>query len=344
MSVTSPARRDVWDAVLGSSTNALVSQTPAWTDFVCAAGGFEDASLLYELPGGRRFILPMVRRRRLLARLSSEASLPGGWGVGGVLAPGGVQVTDAAAVFAHLAGRGVLRTSLRINPLDAATWVAAQPAGIVEVRRRSHILELEGDFSRVYDKRFTSQARQNVRRAEKSGLTVERDTSGRLVPVFYELFERSLDRWAAKQHEPRVLTRWRHHRFDPQRKFERMAEALEDVCRIWVAWRDGEPAAAVIVLQGANSHYTRGAMDIDIAGPTRANYLLHKHVIEDACASGCRYYDMGDSGASASLARYKAAFGARPYDSSDYTIERLPLTTVDRHVRRAVKRLIRFRD
>ena len=128
--VTSPAPRDVWKATLASSANALVSQTPAWTDFACAVGRFEDASLLFELPSGRRFVLPMVRRRRLLNALTSEASLPMGWGIGGIVAPGGVQVADVAAVFAHLAGRRILRTSLRVNPLDAATWLAARPVGM----------------------------------------------------------------------------------------------------------------------------------------------------------------------------------------------------------------------
>ncbi len=83
------------------------------------------------------------------------------------------------------------------------------------VPRLAHVLELEGGFERVWKEQFTGTARTAVRKAERSGLTVERDTSGKLVPVVYELFERSLDRWARQQHEPRPFARWRRRRQDP---------------------------------------------------------------------------------------------------------------------------------
>jgi hypothetical protein len=53
---------------------------------------------------------------------------------------------------------------------------------------------------------------------------------------------------------------------------------------------------------------------------------------------------MGESGNSGSLAQFKTRFGARPYPYAEYHLERLPLTTADRQVRTAVKRILRFRD
>jgi hypothetical protein len=340
----SPAPRDTWESLLASYPNALVSHTPAWTDFVCAAGGYEDASRLYELSGGRRLILPMVRRRHLPDRLADEASFPSAWGIGGVVAPGGVRLADAVAVFTDLAGRSALRTSLRPNPLDAEAWGAAAPPLATVVPRLAHVLSLDGGFGKVWKERFRGTARTAVRKAERSGLTVQRDTSGTLVPLVYALFERSLHRWAERQHEPQGLTRWRAHRRDPPRKLELMARALGEACRIWLAWSDGRPAAALVVLQGENAHYTRGMMDMDLAGPTRANYLLHMLAIEEACAAGCRHYHMGETGSSSSLAQFKTRFGARPQPYAEYHLERLPLTALDRHARGVVKRVIGFRD
>src|SRR6185312_10384554 len=120
-----------------------------------------------------------------------------------------------------------------------------------------------------------------VRKAERAGLTVECDTSGSLVPAVYELFEQSLERWGRQQHEPLALARWRGRRRDPVRKFDLMASMLGEACQIWVARLGGRPAAAIVVLllRGKNAHYTRGMMDKDLAGPTRANYLLHKLAI-----------------------------------------------------------------
>jgi hypothetical protein len=342
--VTSPAPRDAWEEVLVSDPTALVTHTPTWLDFVCKAGVYEDASRLYELPGGRRLILPMVRRRHLPGALAAEASFPPNFGMGGLLAPGGVEAADAKAVFSDLAGRDVVRTSLRHNPLNGRALAAARPSGAVVVPLLAQVLSLEGGFQRVWKNRFTGAARTAVRKAERSRLTVERDTSGRLVPVLYELYERSLDRWAQQQHEPRALARWRGHRADPRKKLELMAQALGDACRIWVAWGDGRPAAAILVLQGMNATYSRGMMDKELAGPLRANHLLHRLAIEEACTAGCRSYHMGESGFSASLMQFKAAFGARAYAHAEYHLEQVPITALDRQARSLIKRAIGFRE
>lgn len=342
--VTSPAPREVWQELLRADPTALVSQTPAWVDCICALGGCEDASRLYETPDGRQLVLPMVRRRGLPAALAIQASLPPSWGMGGLLAAGGAAPEEVAAVFADLAARPALRTSLRPNPLAAEAWAAARPAVVVAVPRLAHVLDLEGGFERVWSERFKGETRTGVRKAERAGLVVECDTSGRLVPVFYDLFRRSVDRWARQQHEPLRLARWRAQRRDPLRKFQLVAERLGEACRIWVAWLDGRPAAAILVLQGANASYTRGAMDKELAGPARANHLLHRLAIEDACRAGCRHYHMGESGSSASLAQFKSRFGAAPHRYAEYHLERLPITSLDDRLRRLVKRLIGFKD
>ena len=343
MHVTSPAPRELWEAALASDPNALVSQTPAWIDCICSYGGYEDASRLYELAGGRRLVVPMVRRRNLPGPLAWEASMPPNWEAGGIVASGGVRPGDVAAVVEDLSGRAVIRTSLRPSPRDAPQWAAARPTAAT-VPRLAHVLELEGGFGRVWERRFTGTARTAVRKAWRSGLTVERDTSGRLVPAVYELFERSLDRWARARNEPRALARLRGRCRDPRAKFAHIARTIGAACRIWVAWRDGQPAAAIVVLQGANASYTRGMMDKELAGPTRANYLLHQLAMEEACDAGCRFYDMGDSGSSASLAQFKTRFGASPQPYVDYHIERLTFTLLERQTRRTVKRTIRVRD
>ena len=342
--VISPAPRDLWREVLASDPNALVFQTPEWLDCVSQFGPYEDSSRLYELADGRRLVLPMVRRLNLPKTFRTEASLPPTWNPGGIAAPGGVHAQDVVAVLDDLAKRRIFRASLRPGPLDAEAWAPARRRNAVRIPRLAHVLALDGGFERVWGKRFKGTARTAVRKAERAGLTVERDTSGQLVSVLYELFDRSMERWARQQKEPMPLARWRRRHVDPIRKFELIAETLGEMCRIWVAWCDGQPAAAILVLQGQNASYVRGAMDKDLAGPTRANYLLHRLAIEEACDAGCHYYDMGETGASESLAQFKTRFGARPYPYAEYHIERIPITAVDGSARRVAKTLIGFRD
>jgi lipid II:glycine glycyltransferase (peptidoglycan interpeptide bridge formation enzyme) len=85
-------------------------------------------------------------------------------------------------------------------------------------------------------------------------------------------------------------------------------------------------------------------MDPQLAGPTRANYLLHRLAIEDACAAGCRRYHMGETGSAAGLAQFKTRFGAGAHPYAEYSFERLPVTSIDQGLRRAAKVALRFRD
>lgn len=342
--VVTPAPRAVWQAVHDADPDALVSQTPDWLDCICAVAGYADESRLYDFGSGRHVVLPLAARARLPNALAVRASPPRAWGMGGAVAPGGARAEEVAAIFADLhAGRG-LRTLVRPNPLHDPLWAAARPPGAVSIPRRAHVLDLSGGFDRVWNERFSGKARTGARRAERAGVVVERDSTGRLVPVFYDLYLRSLDRWASKQHEPRALAQWRGRRRDSRRKVLAIARTLGEACRIWVAWHDGRPAAAIVVLQGRNASYTRGAMDAEVARETHANDLLHRHAIEEACAAGCRSYHMGESGQSVSLSKYKSKFGAEAFDYAEYSLERLPVTSIDRSLRRVAKAALRFRD
>ena len=217
--------------------------------------------------------------------------------------------------------------------------------GITTVARTSHIINLDGGFDRVWRDGFTSANRRAVRRAEKLGVTIETDTTGRLVPVFYELLLHSFDRWAAQQNEPLWLARRRGRHRDPIDKFHAIAAKLGERCQVSVAWFEDKPAAASIVLRGGgNAHDTRGAMDKTLSAPSKANTLLQKTTIEAACRDGCRHYHLGDSGNSEALAAYKSGFGATSYEFAEYWIERVPLYRMGTAVRDGVKRTIGFRD
>ena len=343
-SVTTPAPREIWQELFFSDPEAVPYQAVAWCDCIGALEGFEDASRLYEFSGGQRLVMPMVRRKFLPGFFSVQASPPHGWGMGGFLSAGEVRPEEVAAIFADLAGMDAMRASIRPNPRTAALWAAAAPSNVLSIPRVAHVLDLEGGFGKVWTKRFKKRTRSRVRKAERSGIEVECDTSGKLIPDFYDLLLQSFDRWAGQQHEPRLLTHFRGKRRDPVQKFKLIAEKLGDACRVWVARLNGQPVAASIVLQYGNVNDARNVMNKELAAPVFANDLLLSMSIEDACRSGCRYYHLGESGASTGLAHYKERFGARPYPYAEYVLERIPITQVDGWLRGLAKRVIGFKD
>ncbi|MFE5712743.1 GNAT family N-acetyltransferase [Streptomyces sp. NPDC056501] len=344
--VTSPAPREVWWRLAEEDGATLVTQTPYWLDALCATAPFEDASRLYVFAGGRRLVVPLVRRRGLPARLTAEESWPSGWGIGGPLAaPGTPDEEEALIVFRDLARRPALRVGVRFGPDADPVWAAAAPRDFAAETITTHGLDLSGGFDAVWERRFHARVRRDVRRSERSAVEVEVDREGRLVAEFYGLYETSMLRWAAQQHEPRVLARLRRTRAFPQRYLEAVAERFGTSCAIYLARVGGEPAAgAVVVSYGDRTKYWRSAMDRDLAHPVRANFLLQKLAIEDACAEGRTVYVMGDSRPGSSLAHFKEGFGAVGQPTLRYRRERLPLTEADRLMRTTAKRLLRFRD
>lgn len=344
--VTTPVPRTLWRWVLERDPDVLPSQTPEWLEALCAGSAFRDASRLYETAHGQLAVLPLVARAGRSPRMGVWHSMPPAWGFGGPVVEGGVNRRLLAAVAADLAAQPGLRVHVRPNPLHADLWASAVQ-GLPRVRSkpaRAHVLDLAGGFDTVWKHRFRSTTRTQVRKAERLGVEVETDTTGRLVAVFHKLLRESVDRWAVQQHEPRALAQWRLARRDPVDKFVAMAQSLGSACRTSIAWYDGRPAAGIIVLCGRNAHFTRAAMDKDLAGPSRASTLLQKVAIEEACAAGCRKYHMGESSAGSGVGDFKERLGAEAHQYGEYYFETLPLLRVDQAARTVVKRTIGFRD
>lgn len=341
-----PVDRRTWHELLASDPDALPTQSPAWIEALCSTGRYVDNSRCYELVDGRRALLPLVRSARRTGRAAAFDSMPASWGFGGPLVDGGVTADAITAVVDDLAALPSLRVHLRPHPLHAAEWsmAVAGRRGVSTKPSCAHVLDLDGGFDRVWRERFRAATRSQVRKAERLGVEVETDTTGRLVPELHQLLRLSVDRWAARQHEPARLAQARLARRDPPAKLQAIAAAMGASCRVSVARHAGRPVAAILVLQGRNAHYTRGAMDERLAAQTQANRLLHARAIQAACEAGCRWYLMGESGSSAGLHQFKSRFGAVAHPYEEYYLERLPLSRLDLAGRTAVKRALGVRD
>ncbi len=344
LDVERPVPRSVWQEIYEQDPDALVSQSPAWVDCICATDRYRDGSSLFTDAHGRRLVLPSVRHRWAPARFGVDASLPSHWEAGGPIGDGARDPAMLQAVMEHLAAETRFLLRVRPNAVHAATWRGLGTDNYIKVAHTDQSIDLSGGFEQVAKKRFRSSVRRGVKKAAASGIEIEHGVGGDLIPVFYELYKKSISRWAAQQREPLALSRWRAQLRDPRRKLEAIARQMATRCHTWVARYGDQPAAAIIVLQEYNAQYIRGAMDKDIAGKTGANFLLHYKAIEDACRAGCRYYHMGASRAGSPLAHFKAHFGAELLDYEEYRHERLPVTKADQWLRTVAKTLIGFRD
>jgi Acetyltransferase (GNAT) domain len=336
------AARPAWQRICDREPDLALSQTPAWSDCLCQDGRFTDVSRLYELPGGRHVVLPLVRRSHLPSPLAAEDGWPSGWGYGGLIAEGGPRAPEAAAVVEHLRGWSAGRTGLWTAPAPAPTsahqdgWAAARPRRT----RPAHVLDLAGGFDYVWASRFTSKVRSASRKAGRRGVTAEFGTSRRLLETFDALYRRSVDRWARDRHEPVAIRRWLAGRREPLHKLTTMAHRLGDAFSVGIAWRDGVPVSGIVVLvNGQWASYWRGAMDYERAAHTGANELLHRTAIERATALGCRWYDFGQS-PPGGVGAFKATFGAQEWPQRLYRFERIPVTAASDRARTVARRSV----
>jgi hypothetical protein len=338
-----PASPEQWERVYAADPAASLSQSPAWMAAITRTSRWRNATRAYETADGRHFILPLARRG-IGGGAAAYASLPAGWGMGGVVGTHPLRSQDARAIRDDLRSLGAASVRILPNPLNSAAWQSSLKPTDLALMRYAHILDVEGDFENVRATRFRRTARKLSNRAMRAGLDVERDTTGRLVPVYRDLFRRSVVRWAKRSREPLWLARMRSGRQDPPGKLEALADLLGDRMVTWVASYRGEPAAVDILLMGNSVFSWRAAMHEELGPATHAAYLLQRLAIEDACASGASLYYLGESGRSAGSAMFKERFGAVGHSYPEIRLERVPFTQANRVARSVVKRAVGYED
>lgn len=343
--VTSPAPREMWQRLIAEDPEAMPYQSPEWKDAICAGGRFRDISRYYEFEDGSRIVVPLVAANAVGPLPLTAGSYPEGCGMGGAVSCGNASAMHLREVLKDLIALRLFSIRIRPNPLQEKRWSeAAAGLGLITRPRRAHVIDLKEGFDYVYRRLFSKGTRVSIQKAERHAVVVKSSSNGDLIPILYALLERSVERWAEQQNEPLWLARFRFARRDPIRKLYQIQEALGASCKVWVAWVDGQPVAASLVLMGKNVNDSRGAIDRRALGTSRANDLLQKRSIEDACRSGCRFYHLGESGNSASLSHFKERFGATHYDYAEILIERFPVSRVEEALKAGVKKVIGFRD
>jgi Acetyltransferase (GNAT) domain len=338
--------RPAWEGLVARDESIALSKTPEWTDCICSSSRFSDATLLFRGEDGRQLILPRLRRNGIPSFLGLFESPPPGWGLGadasGFLSEGGpASPRQTRALIQEIRRHPGLRTRIMVGRDDAAVWASVVPSTMYSTARTAQVLDLRGGFSVVWSERFTSKVRSNARKAERRGVVVESDNTGRLVPVFDVLYRNSVDRWAQERGHPLSLMRWRAQRHEPQSKFAAVARQMGERCTVWIARRGDEPLAGIFVLtRGPRATYWRGAMDKERARGTGANELLHRYAIEAACADERQSYDFGLY-QTEELKRFKSTFGAREVPVHAYYFERLPTVAAEAKCYNAAKQAVR---
>jgi len=146
--------------------------------------------------------------------------------------------------------------------------------------------------------RLDRKVRNQVRKAEKSGLTVTKGGT-ELLPEFYTVFARNMRDLGTPVYSRRL--------------FEQVLAAFPLHARLHVVRRGQQPVAAGLTYRSAATTEVPWASSIRDYNSLCPNHLLYWHIIEDAIAGGGDTLDFGRSTPHEGTYRFKEQWGAVPF-------------------------------
>jgi FemAB-related protein (PEP-CTERM system-associated) len=277
--------RAAWDAFVAAHPAATGYHEWEWGSVFKRAFGHQPEYLVARRGSRIAGVLPLVELRSVLfGRLMS--SLP-------FVNYGGV-VSESDEVTAAL--------------VRAATTLA-QGRGARHLELRHTTKRLEGAPSRQHKvamhlalapgmwERFDRKVRNQIRKAEKSGLTADHGGLERL-DEFYPVFARNMRDLGTPVYARRF--------------FEEILRAFPDRARVVVV-RSGEaPVAAAVTFQARDTLEVPWASSLREYNTLCPNHLLYWTAIQSALADDCRTLDFGRSTPNEGTFQFKRQWGAVP--------------------------------
>ncbi|MBN1503984.1 MAG: GNAT family N-acetyltransferase [Candidatus Eisenbacteria bacterium] len=305
-----PAR---WRELLDQSSGATVFHTLEWA-FVLKET-FRDLTIKYILVEDRqgRYVAGMPFAKSTTLVFTSYLSMPFGT-YGGPVALQGTE--DDVFPFISMALQGVTRGLLPFSfscvlfgtPVTLERAVQnAFPRGR-KVKASTHLINLDAGFRKLWDEAFDKETRTCARKAERSGVTVQEETSLDGAALLHSLYLRQAADW-------NVGTVY------PQRLLSKAAELMGDKAKIWVGRLKGEPVCAVLVF------YFRDMLMAWLSGQNaegrkvRASHLVYSEILRHACSKSYSTFNFGSSGELHGVRFFKESFGGREYFYSHYVEE-----------------------
>lgn len=260
-----------WSSFVAGQRSALPFHHPSWAAMLAECYGFRGHCLTIDDQAGRIVAgLPLIeiRRRRGPPRWVSLPFTDHCPPLGAV--DGGLTKRLDEARHTFGVGRLEVRATLdgdRVYP--DGTFV-------------THHLSLHGSEDDILARLHPNQVRRNIRRAERSGVTVrEGATEADLIGAFYRLHARTRHRLGVPVQPLRYFRLLWRHVLQPGLGVLLLAEL------------DGVPVAAAVFLRSdAVCVYKYGASD-ERRWSARPNHLLFWEAIRWAVAVGCQTFDFG---------------------------------------------------
>jgi FemAB-related protein (PEP-CTERM system-associated) len=285
VSLASESDRAEWDAFVHSRQDAFGYHEWTWRGIFERAFGHKGVYLTAKRAGRIEGILPLVEIRSFLFG-RTLTSLPF-VNFGGVLA---ASDDVARALVSEAANVAKARGSKHVELRHIGRRFDDLPC-------KQHKVTMRLPLAAGMWEKIDRKARNQVRKAEKSELTVVRG-GAELLPEFYTVFARNMRDLGTPVYA--------------QNFFAEVLAAFPDRARLIVVRLKNAPIAAGF------TYRTQGMIEIPWASSIRdfnnlcPNHLLYWHAIDTAVAEGVEVFDFGRSTPDEGTFKFKEQWGAEP--------------------------------
>jgi FemAB-related protein (PEP-CTERM system-associated) len=282
------ADEPAWEAFVAARADARSYHRWRWRHVFERAFGHETVYLLARADGRVTGVLPLVVfRSALFGRFA--VSLP-------FVNYGGVLADDDQAARALLDRAAALAAERGLEHVELRHQDARFPELPSKHHKVAMRLDLESDATRAWDA-LDRKVRNQVRKAEKSDLTVETGGAG-LLDAFYDVFARNMRDLGTPVYDRRF--------------FAEVLRQFPDETRVFLVRHPSGVVAAGI------SHRHRDTVEVPWASSLKEfrtlapNNLLYWHIIRFAIEQGGRVFDFGRSTPNEGTYKFKEQWGAKP--------------------------------
>jgi FemAB-related protein (PEP-CTERM system-associated) len=284
--LVSDGDRDSWNAFVQSQPSANLGHSFEWKRVFEKAYG-KKTYYFAALRGDQWVgVLPLVHMRGPLSG-NRLVSLP-------FLDQAGCLARSSEASTVLLEGAKTLSLEVRSNGFDLRQRT---PEPAEDTDRFTLIRDLSGGSEALW-KSFAPKVRNQVRKAEKSGLATQSVEAGSL-PVFYDIFARNMRDLGSPVHSLSFLNA----------VFERFASSA----RLYMTTdSNNRPVGGAIALSFKNLLTVPWASSLREVFPSCPNHSLYWRILADAADAGVELFDFGRSHRDSGTYKFKTQWGAVP--------------------------------
>ena len=211
----------------------------------------------------------------------------------------GVLADDVAArdVLLVAAREAAARRQVPVVELRQSQAVDGWPLG--DTDKALLRLRLTADPDELW-RGLSAKVRNQVRKGEKSGLTVERsrdsDDALRLLPEFFRIYATNMRDMGSPSHSERFLAK--------------VVESFPQKCRIAIVRVEGRAIGGGLTLASGPCVEIPWASSLRKFGALCVNHVMYWHLLRDACLAGCEWFHFGRSTIDSGPFHFKKQWGA----------------------------------